>query len=65
MKNGKWLKIMALAMSVPSTIMLTFWGSMQLEKMHILTSGQALGLFILIISGVLFLMVYYANVRKN
>ena len=65
MKNRKWLQIMGLAMSLPSTIFIAVWGSMQLEKMHILTQTQAVLLFLAIICGMLFLMVYYAYKRKN
>lgn len=65
MFNRKWLQIMGIAMSLPSTIFVTVWGSMQLAKMHILTQTQAVLLFLSIIGGMLFLMVYYAYRRKN
>jgi hypothetical protein len=65
MFNRKWLKIMGIAMSLPSTIFISVWGAMQLEKMHILTQTQAVLLFLSIICGMLFLMVYYAYKRKN
>ncbi len=65
MFNRKWLQIMGIAMSLPSTIFVTVWGAMQLKKMHILTQTQAVLLFLSIIGGMLFLMVYYAYSRKN
>lgn len=65
MPNRKWLQIMGIAMSLPTTIFVAVWGSMQLEKMHILTKTQAVLTFLSIIGGMLFLMVYYAYKRKN
>lgn len=65
MKNKKWLQIMALAMSLPSTIFVTVWGAMHLAKIGVLTQTQAVLLFLAIIGGLLFLMVYYAYKRKN
>lgn len=56
---------MGIAMSLPSTIFITVWGSMQLEKMQILTKTQAVLTFLSIIGGMLFLMVYYAYRRKD
>lgn len=63
--NRKWLQIMGLAVSFPSTIFITAWGSMQLAKMQLLTQTQAVILFLGIICGMLFLMVYYAYKRKS
>jgi hypothetical protein len=65
MKNKKWLQIMALAMSLPSTIFVVVWGAMHLAKIGILTQAQAVLLFLAIIGGLLFLMVFYAYNRKN
>jgi hypothetical protein len=65
MFNRKWLQIMAIAMSLPSTIFVSVWGSMQLVKMQILNQTQAVLLFLSIICGMLFLMVFYAYKRKN
>jgi purine-cytosine permease-like protein len=63
--DQKWLKIMGLAMSLPSTIFVMAWGSMQLHKMGFLSQTQAVLLFLAVICNVLFLMVYYAYKRKN
>jgi hypothetical protein len=65
MIKQKWLQIMGIALSLPSAIFMSAWGTMQLEKMHILTQTQAVLLFLSIIGGMLFLMVYYAYKRKN
>ncbi|NOT79278.1 MAG: hypothetical protein HOP07_09800 [Bacteriovoracaceae bacterium] len=63
--NRKWIQIMGLAMSLPSTIFIAGWGAMQLVKMEILTKAQAVLIFLAIIGNILFLMVYYAYKRKN
>ena len=65
MSKHKWLQIMGIAISLPSAIFLSVWGAMQLAKLHILTQTQAVLLFLSIIGGMLFLMVYYAYKRKN
>jgi hypothetical protein len=65
LKNKKWLQIMGLAMSLPTTILIVVWGAMQLAKMGILTKNQAVLLFLAVITNLLFLMVYYAYKRKN
>jgi hypothetical protein len=65
MKNKKWLQIMGLAMSLPSTIFMAVWGAMHLAKIGVLTQTQAVLSFLAIIGGLLFLMVYYAYSRKN
>ena len=63
--NRKWLQIMGLAMSLPSTIFISGWGAMQLVKMGILTKPIAVIVFLAIIGNILFMMVYYAYKRKN
>jgi hypothetical protein len=65
MKNRKWPQIMGLAMSLPSLIFTSVWGSMQLAEMQIISQTQAVFLFLAIIGNVLFVMVYYAYKRKN
>lgn len=56
---------MALAMSLPSTIFISAWLSMELKNKNILTQTQAVLLFLAIVVSLLFLMVYYAYKRKN
>ncbi len=63
--NKKWLKIMALAMSFPSTIFIMAYGVMKLHELGYIEKSTAAILFVLAISNTLFLMVYYAFKRKN
>ncbi len=56
---------MALAMSLPTTILTVVWGAMQLEQKHILNQSEAYFLILGVICGMLILMVYYAYRRKN
>jgi purine-cytosine permease-like protein len=63
--DPKWIKIMGIAMSLPSTIFIMAWGSMHLHKIGILTQLQAVLLFLAVVCNMLFLMVYYAFKRKN
>lgn len=65
MKDYKWLQIMGLAMSLPSTIFIMAWGSMQLYKAGYISQIQAVLLFLAVVCNILFLMVYYAYKRKN
>lgn len=64
-KNQKWLQIMALAMSLPSTIFISVWGAMHLAKIGVITQTQAVLGFLIIIGSILFTMVFYAYKRKN
>lgn len=63
--DKKWIKIMGLALSLPSTIFITAWGTMHLAEIGILTKVQAVLIFLLIVLNILFSMVYYAYKRKN
>lgn len=63
--NKKWIQIMGLALSLPSTIFIAVWGAMHLADLGILTRTQAVLLFLAIIGNILFLMVYYAYKRKS
>ena len=63
--DPKWIKIMGLAMSLPTTIFVMAWGSMHLFKIGILSQVQAVLLFLAVVLNTLFLMVYYAYKRKN
>jgi glucan phosphoethanolaminetransferase (alkaline phosphatase superfamily) len=65
MKNKKWLQIMGLAMSLPSTIFLVAWGAFQLVKLGLITKVVAIFIFLAAVGSILFLMVYYAYKRKN
>jgi purine-cytosine permease-like protein len=65
MFDKKWIKIMGLAMSLPSTIFIMAWGSMQLHKNGLLSEVQAVLLFLAVVLNTLFMMVYYAYKKKN
>ena len=61
----KWLKIMGLALSLPSTILFLGWGTMHLAELKIITKTQGILIFLAVIVNILFTMVYYAYKRKN
>lgn len=63
--NKKWIQIMGLAMSLPSTIFIAAWGAFQLVKLGIISKVVAVLLFLAIVGNILFLMVYYAYKRKS
>ncbi|AUN96523.1 hypothetical protein DOM21_19220 [Bacteriovorax stolpii] len=63
--NKKWIQIMGLAMSLPSTIFIAAWGAFQLVKLGIISKVVAVLIFLAIVGNILFLMVYYAYKRKN
>lgn len=65
MFDPKWVKIMGLAMSLPSTIFIMAWGTMQLHKLGYLTQTEAVLLFLAVVCNILFMMVYYAYKKKN
>lgn len=63
--NKKWIQIMGLAMSLPSTIFIAAWGAFQLVKLGLISKVVAVLIFLAIVGNILFLMVYYAYKRKN
>jgi len=65
LKDKKWLHIMGLALSLPSTIFAMAYGSMLLYEHGILTKMQSVFLFLAVIFNSLFMMVYYAYKKKN
>jgi purine-cytosine permease-like protein len=65
MFDKKWIKIMGLAMSLPSTIIVMAWSTMELYKKGYLSQTQAVILFLAVIFNLLFMMVYYAYKKKN
>ena len=65
MMNKKWIQIMGLAMSLPSTIFIAAWGAFQLVKLGLISKVVAVLIFLAIVGNILFLMVYYAYKRKN
>ncbi len=65
MWDRKWIKVLGIAMSLPSTIFVTAWGTMQLHEKKILSQTQAVLLFLAIIINMIGMMVYYALKRKD
>ena len=61
----KWLQIMGLAMSLPSTIFIVAWGAFHLVKIGLISKLVAVLIFLAVVGNILFLMVYYAYKRKN
>lgn len=65
MYDRKWIQVLGLALSLPSTIFFTAWGLMHLADQGILSKGLAVFLFLAIIGNILFLMVWHAYKNKN
>jgi len=63
--DQKWLKVLGIAMSLPSTIFVTAYGSFKLSELGYLSKVQAVLLFLAIVCNMLFMMVYYALNKKN
>lgn len=63
--DPKWAKIVGIALSFPSTIFISAWGSMHLHDLGFITKTQAVLIFLGLVCNVLFLMVYYAIKKKN
>lgn len=63
--DKKMMKPMALALSLPSTILFTAWGLMHLVKEGLLNRYIAISLFLLIIFNTFFLMLRYGRRKKN
>lgn len=62
--DPKWVKPMALAMSLPSTALIVAWGLWELVDEGILAQGWAVGIFLAIIGNILISMVIYALRKK-
>lgn len=65
MFEKKWIHVLSLALSLPSTILVMAWFSKFLVDNEILTWGWSISLFVLVIANSIFLMVYYAFRVKN
>lgn len=61
----KWLQIMGLALSLPSTIFVVGWGAFHLAEIGLISKLVALLILLAVVGNLLFLMVYYAYKRKN
>ncbi|EQC43259.1 hypothetical protein [Bacteriovorax sp. Seq25_V] len=67
MFDRKWLKPMALAMSLPSSALVTAWVLWTLVEKNIISKNVAIVLLMVIILNILISMVVYAvrNNKKN
>lgn len=65
MYDRKWIQVLGLALSLPSTILFSAWGLMHLADEEIISKGLAVFLFLAIIVNILFLMVWHAFKNKN
>lgn len=67
MFDKKWLKPMALAMSLPSSAFFTAWILAELVKKEIISKGASIMIFLAIVLNILISMVVYAvrNNKKN
>ena len=65
MKKNKWYKVLALALSLPSTILFMGWGTWKVVEMGLIEKKLAFIIFLLVICNSLILMVVYAVKIKN
>ena len=65
MKNGKYLKVLGLAISFPSTILFLAFGISKLVEEGIINRSLGFGIFFIVIFNILWLMVRYAFNKKN
>ncbi|MDC1175219.1 hypothetical protein OAT67_07475 [Bacteriovoracaceae bacterium] len=63
--KGSWLKVMGLAVSLPSTIFGLAWGMMELVKMNVFSKPVGFSIFLLIIAYTFYMMIYYARNKKD
>ncbi len=65
MFDKKWVKVMALAMGLPSTILFSSWSLMQLAEKGVISKTVAVVLFLIIISSLLYLIASDGFKKKN
>ncbi len=65
MFQKKWAQVLALALSLPSTILAMAFLSMYLVENNILSKGWAVGLFLAVVINTIVLMVIYAYKIKD
>ncbi len=63
--DPKWIKPMALAMSLPSTALIVAWGLWSLVKAGHLSQGWAIFLLLAAIGNILISMVIFALKKKK
>ena len=64
-KNVRWPKIMALGLSLSSTIMITAWGTMKLAKLQLIDRGTGFVILLAVVFCSLGMMFYHATGKKN
>ncbi len=62
--DPKWIKPMALAMSLPSTALIVAWGLWEMVGAGLITQGWAIFLFLAVIGNILVSMVIFALKKK-
>jgi uncharacterized membrane protein (UPF0136 family) len=65
MFDQKWAKVLAFALSLPSSILGMAFFSMYLVEHNILSKGWAFGLFLAVVINTILLMVIYAYKNKD
>jgi len=65
MFQQKWAQVLGLALSLPSTILAMAFFCRYLVENNILSKGWAIGLFLLVVTNTIVLMVIYAFKNKN
>ncbi|MCK5883417.1 MAG: hypothetical protein KAG61_06995 [Bacteriovoracaceae bacterium] len=63
--DTKWIKTLALALSLPGTILVAAFSAKKIVEMNLLSPLTAIILFLLIVGNSIFLMVYYAFKNKD
>ncbi len=61
----KYIKIIALAVSLPSSIFALGWYLLSLAQQGVISSLTALALIILYVANTIFLIAYYASKNKD
>ncbi|RZF23060.1 hypothetical protein DAY19_04620 [Halobacteriovorax vibrionivorans] len=62
--DPKWIKPMALAMSLPSTALIVAWGLWEMVDANIITQSWAIFIFLAAIGNILISMVIFALKKK-
>tara|TARA_B100000927_G_C16257908_1_gene386243 strand:- start:13 stop:216 length:204 start_codon:yes stop_codon:yes gene_type:complete len=65
MKYGKYLKVLGLAISFPSTILTLAFGVFKLVEAGVVSRNIGFGIFFVVIFNILWLMIRYAFLKKD
>ncbi|MCP4913770.1 MAG: hypothetical protein GY909_11700 [Oligoflexia bacterium] len=63
--KASWLRVMGLAVSLPSTIFGLAWFMMKLVEMEVFSKGVGFSIFLLVISSTFYMMIHYARNKKD